>query len=69
MATLSYHVHLNPMVQHFLPFQIVTVAVFRAFLFSLYLLTITESEIGKKIREEDLKKNMKGSAYFQEKGW
>ena len=45
----------------------VTVAVFRAFLYFLYLLTIPESEIGKKNREEDI--NRKGSAYFQEEGW
>ena len=67
MATICYYVSLNPMVQHFLPFQIVTVAVFRAFLYFLYLLTIPDSEIRKENRIEGIKS--KGSAHFQEKDW
>ena len=42
------------MVQHFLPFQYVAVAVFWAFRYFLYLLTIADSQVGKKKPEEDL---------------
>ena len=55
------------MVQHFLLFQIVTVAVFRAFLYSLYLLIIPESEIGKENREEDLKQTRRDRPIFKKK--
>ena len=68
MASLCYDVSLNPMVQHFLPFQIVTVQYFQLFYIFFYLLTIPDSEIGKENREEDLK-NTKSSAFFQEKDW
>ena len=55
------------MVQHFLPFQYVTVAVFRAFLFFFYLLTIADSEMGKKKHEEDLKQTRKDQPIFKKK--
>ena len=55
------------MVQHFLPFQYVTVAVFRAFWYFLYLLTIADSEIGKKKHEEDLKQTRRDRPSFKKK--
>ena len=55
------------MVQHFLPFQYVTVAVFRAFWYFLYLLTIADSEIGKKKHEEDLKQTRRDRPIFKKK--
>ena len=55
------------MVQHFLPFQYVTVAVFRASGYFLYLLTVAESEIGKKNSEEDLKQTRRDRPIFKEK--
>ena len=67
MGLLCYYVHLNLMVQHFLPFQIVPVPVFRAFLDFLYLLTIPESEIRKKNREEDLKQTRRDPGLFSRK--
>ena len=67
MASLCYYVSLNPMVQHFLPFQIVTVAVFRAFLYFLYLLTIPDSEIRKENREEDLKETRRDRPIFKKR--
>ena len=45
------------MVEHFLPFQYVTVAVFWAFWYFPYMLTIADSEIGKKNPKEDLKQS------------
>ena len=57
------------MVQHFLPFQYVAVAVFRAFRYFFYLLTIADSEIGKKKHEEDLKQARKDLPIFKKKGW
>ena len=62
MASLCYS-----MVQHFLPFQYVTVAVFRAFWYVIYLLTITDSEIGKKTPEEDLKQTRRDRPIFKKK--
>ena len=44
-----------PFAIHFLPFQDVTVTIFRPFLYFVYLLTIADSEIGNKNHEEDLK--------------
>ena len=55
------------MVQHFLPIQYVTVAVFRAFWYFLYLLTIPDSEIGKKKHEEDLKQTRRDRPIFKKK--
>ena len=55
------------MVQHLLPFQYVTVAVFRAFWYFLYLLTIADSEIGKKKHEEDLKQIRRDRPIFKKK--
>ena len=55
------------MVQHFLPFQYVTVAVFRGFWYFLYLLTIADSEIGKKKHEEDLKQTRRDGPIFKKK--
>ena len=55
------------MVQHFLPFQDVTSAVFRAFWYFLYLLTINDSEILKKNREEDLQQTKSDRPIFKEK--
>ena len=55
------------MVQHFLPFQYVTMAVFRAFWYFLYLLTIAGSEIGKKKPEEDLKQTQRDRPIFKKK--
>ena len=55
------------MVQLFLPFQYVTVAVFRAFWYFLYLLTIADSEIGKKKHEEDLKQTRRDRPIFKKK--
>ena len=55
------------MVQHFLLFQYVTVAVFRAFGYFLYLLTIADSEIGKKKHEEDLKQTRRDLPIFKKK--
>ena len=55
------------MVQHFLPFQYVTVAVFRAFWYFFYLLTIADSEIGKKKHEEDLKQTRRDRPIFKKK--
>ena len=57
------------MVHHFLPFQNVTVVVFRAVRYFLYLLTIgLDSEIAKKILE-DLEQTRRAVAYLQEKVW
>ena len=67
MASICYYVSLNPMVQHFLPFQRVTVAVFRAFLYFLYLLTIPDSEIRKENREEDFKQPRRDRPIFKKK--
>ena len=55
------------MVQHFLPFQYVTVAVFRAFWYFFYLLTIADSEIGKKKHEEESKQPQKDRPIFNKK--
>ena len=55
------------MVQHFLPFQEVTGAVFRAFWYFLYLVTINDSEILKKNREEDLQQTKSDRPIFKEK--
>ena len=55
------------MVQHLLPFQYVTVAVFRAFGYFLYQLTIADSEIGKKKHEEDLKQTRRDRPIFKKK--
>ena len=56
------------MVQHFLPFQYVTVAVFRAFWYFLYLLqTIADKEIGKNKHEEDLKQTRRDRPIFKKK--
>ena len=55
------------MVQHFLPFQYVTVAVFRAFWYFLYLLTIADSEIGKKKHEADLKQTRRDRLIVKKK--
>ena len=55
------------MVQHFLLFQYVTVAVFRAFGYFLYQLTIADSEIGKKKHEEDLKQTRRDLPIFKKK--
>ena len=64
-----HHFHLYPMVHHFLPFQNVTVVVFRAVRYFLYLLTIgLDSEIAKKILE-DLEQTRIAVAYLQEKNW
>ena len=50
MASLCYYVSLNPMVQHFLPFQIVTVQYFQLFYIFFYLLTIPDGEIRKIVK-------------------
>ena len=56
------------MVQHFLPFQYVTVAVFRAFWYFLYQLqTIADKEIGKNKHEEDLKQTRRDRPIFKKK--
>ena len=55
------------MVQHFLPFQNVTVAVFQVFLYFLYLLAIPDSEIRKKNHEEELKQTRKDRPIFKKK--
>ena len=67
MASLCYDVSLNPMVQHFLPFQIVTVQYFQLFYIFFYLLTIPDSEIGKENREEDLKQTRRVRPFFKKK--
>ena len=67
MASLCYYVSLNPMVQHFLPFQIVTVQYFQLFYIFFYLLTIPDGEIRKENREVDLKHTRWDPAYFQQK--
>ena len=66
MASLCYFKFYS-MVQHFLPFQYVTVAVFRAFWYFFYLLTIADSEIGKKKHEEDLKQTRRDRPIFKKK--
>ena len=53
------------MAQHFLPFQDETVAVFGGFWYFLYLLTIANSEIGKKNHEEDLKQTQRDRPIFK----
>ena len=55
------------MVQHFLLFQNVTVAVFQGFLYFLYLLAILDSEIRKKNHEEDLKQTRRDRPIFNKK--
>ena len=55
------------MVQYFLPFQNVTVAVFQVFLYFLYLLAILDREIRKKNHEEDLKQTRRDRPIFKKK--
>ena len=52
------------MAQHSFPFHDVIVAVFRAFWYFFYLLTIADSKIRKKNHEEDLKQNRRDRPIF-----
>ena len=51
----------------FLPFQDVTVTVFRTFRYFLYLLTLADSEIVNKNHEEDLKQTRRDRPIFKKK--